>query len=49
MAAPFQNQNHLKYPPDKAKEIFRKAVKALKKNDQLFNDPSLHRAIGLKL
>lgn len=48
MSAPLKNKNHLKYPPVEVKRIFRKAIEALKNDEQLFNYPSLHRAIGLE-
>ena len=48
MAAPLNNTNHLKYPPKEAKRCFKKAIKAIKGDNQIFNWPQLHRAIGLK-
>ncbi len=46
MSAPFNNKNHLKYPPEKVKRIFTKAIKEIK-DKQIFNYPELHRSIGL--
>ena len=48
MAAPLKNKNHLNYPPGKVKHLFKKALQITKNNENIFNNPSLHRAIGLK-
>lgn len=48
MAAPLKNQNHLKYPPARVKELFTKAIKAIQSDEEIFNYPCLHRAINLK-
>lgn len=48
MSAPFRNQNHLKYPPAETKRLFSKAIRALKKDEKLFCNGDVHRAIGLK-
>ena len=47
MAAPFGNQNNLKYTPEKVKKLFIEAIHATKQNKGIFNYPSLHNAIGL--
>jgi len=47
MAAPFGNKNHLKYTPEKVRDLFLEAIQTTKQNKDVFNYSSLHEAIGL--